>query len=137
MLHPLTRSTEWVEYDGTSVVRPVMNGKGSLLELQLNGPAGPIEGVGLRLYNTRSRQWSLNWANGNDGVMSTPMFGEFKNGRGEFFDQETYNGRTIYVKNGFWDITSDSARFEQAFSDDGGKNWETNWIMTFKRMKEK
>lgn len=134
---PLSGSTDWTEYEGVSIVRPVMNGKGSLLELQLDGPAGHIEGVGLRLYNPESRQWSLNWANGGDGVMSTPMFGEFKNGRGEFFDQETFNGRTIYVKNGFWDITSDSARFEQAFSDDGGKTWETNWVMTFKRTKDK
>jgi len=134
-LHPLTGSTEWVEYEGTSTVRPVLGGRGSLLELELSGPAGRIEGLGLRLYNPSTRQWSLNWANGSDGAMSTPMTGEFKNGVGEFFDQETYNGRAIYVKNGFFDVSADFARFEQAFSDDGGKSWEINWIMTFKRIK--
>ncbi len=61
------------------------------------------------------------------------MIGEFKDGRGDFYDQETFNGRSILVRNGFSDITPNSSRFEQAFSPDGGKTWETNWIMTFSR----
>jgi len=134
--HPLTGSTKWVEYEGTSVVRKVWNGSASLFELEVDGPAGRIEGVGLRLYNPESRQWSLNWANSSDGIMTLPMIGEFKNGRGEFFNRESFNGRVIFVRNGFSDITLDSSRFEQAFSDDGGKTWETNWVMTFIRMNE-
>jgi len=59
-----------------------------------------------------------------------PTIGEFKNGRGEFFDQETLNGRTIFVRFVISDITANSARFEQAFSDDGGKTWEVNWVAT-------
>ena len=65
------------------------------------------------------------------------MIGEFKNRRRELFDQETFRGRAILVRNGFSDITPDSSRFEQAFSDDGGKTWETNWIMTFKKDESK
>jgi hypothetical protein len=136
LLHPLTGSTSWVEYEGTSVVRRVWNGRASLFELEVDGPAGHIEGVGLRLYNSQSHQWSLNWANSTDGTMNRPMIGEFTDGRGEFFDQEPLNGRIILVRNGFSDITSNSSRFEQAFSDDGGKTWETNWIMTFTRLKD-
>lgn len=126
--HPLTNSTNWVEYEGISVVRNVWNGRASLLELEVDGPAGRIEGVGLRLYNPQSHQWSLNWANSDDGIMTRPLIGEFKNGRGEFFSQEPFNGRTIFVRNSFFDITPNSSRFEQAFSDDGGKTWEVNWI---------
>lgn len=131
---PLTGSTTWVEYDGTSFVRPVWNGRASLFELEVDGPAGRIEGLGLRLYNPEARQWSLNWANSRDPVMTTPMVGEFRNGRGEFIDREPFNGRAIFVRNGFTDITPNSSRFEQAFSDDGGKTWETNWVMTFTRV---
>jgi hypothetical protein len=132
---PLTGSTTWVEYEGTSVVRKVWNGSASLLELDVDGPAGRIEGVGLRLYNPQSHQWSLNWANRSDGTMSPAMIGEFKNRRGDFFGQESFDGRAIYARNSFSDITPDSCRFEQAFSDDGGKTWETNWVMTFTRVK--
>ena len=134
--NPLTGSTAWVEYDGTSFVRPVWNGRASLFELEVDGPAGHIEGVGLRLYNPESHQWSLNWANSADGAITKPMIGQFKNGRGQFFDQELFNGRSIFARNGFSDITPESSRFEQAFSDDGGQTWETNWIMTFKKKDE-
>lgn len=107
LLHPLTGSTAWSEYEGISVVRKVWNGRANLLELEADGPAGHIEGLGLRLFNPQSRQWSLNWASSNDGTMNQPMIGEFKNGRGEFFDQEPFNGRAIFVRNSFSDITLD------------------------------
>jgi hypothetical protein len=133
LVHPLTGSKQWVEYDGTSVVRKIWNGRASLFELDVSGRAGHIEGVGLRLYNPETHQWSLNWANSSNGVINKPMIGEFKDGRGEFFDQEEFNGRIILARNSFSDITPNSSRFEQAFSDDGGKTWETNWVMTFMR----
>ncbi len=136
LLHPLTGSTTWVEYEGTSVVRKVWNGRANLVEFEVDGPAGHIEGLSLRLYNPQSHQWSLNYANSNGGAMSQPTIGEFKNGRGEFFDQEPFNGRTILVRFVISDITPNSCRFEQAFSDDGGKTWEVNWITTDTRVKD-
>jgi hypothetical protein len=134
--HPLTGSTTWIEYEGTSVVRKVWNSHANLLELEVDGPAGHIEGLSLRLYNPQSHQWSLNFANSDAGTMSQPTIGEFKNGRGEFFDQETLNGRAIYVRFVISDITPNSCHFEQSFSDDGGKTWEVNWIATDTRVKD-
>lgn len=131
--HPLTGSHTWADYDGSSVVSKVWGGRASLFELEATGPAGHIEGVGLRLYNPQSHQWSLNWANSTDGAMTTPMVGRFDHGQGQFYDQEEFHGRIIMERNGFSAITPDSSRFEQAFSDDAGKTWETNWIMTFTR----
>jgi len=136
LLRPLTGSTTWVEYDGTTVVRKVWNGRANLVELQVDGPAGHFEGLSLRLYNPQSRQWSLNFANINDGTLSTPTIGEFKDGRGEFYDQETYNGRAILVRFVITKLTQDSCRFEQAFSSDGGKTWEVNWIAVDTRLKD-
>ncbi len=136
LLNPLTGSTTWVEYNGTTVVRKVWNGRANLVELVADGPAGHFEGLSLRLYNPRSRQWSLNFANVNSGVMTQPTIGEFKNGRGEFFSQETFNGRAILVRFVISDITPNSCRFEQAFSDDGGKTWEVNWIAIDTRVKD-
>jgi len=133
-LHPLTGSTTWVEYEGTTVVRKVWNGRANLVELEVDGPAGHIEGLSVRLYNPQSHQWSLNFANSNDGTLDPPTIGEFNDGRGEFFDQETLNGRAIYVRFVISDITANSCRFEQAFSDDGGKTWEVNWIATDTRV---
>jgi len=136
LLHPLTGSTTWVEYEGTTVVRKVWNGRANLVELVADGPSGHFEGLSLRLYNPQSRQWSLNFASSQSGVLSQPTIGGFKNGRGEFFDQETFNGRAIFVRFVISDITPNSCRFEQAFSDDGGKTWEVNWIATDTRVKD-
>jgi hypothetical protein len=130
---PLTGSTSWVEYDGISVVREILGGRASLFELTADGPAGHLEGAGLRLYNPQSHQWSLNWTSGRTGVLGVPTIGEFKNGRGVFVDQESFDDRVILVRNSFMDITPNSARFEQTFSGDGGQTWETNWVMTFTR----
>ena len=135
LLRPLTGSTTWVEYDGATVVSKVWNGRANLVELQADGAAGHIEGLSLRLYNPDSHQWSLNFSNSRGGTLSQPAIGEFKNGRGEFLDQETLNGRAILARFVISDITPTSCHFEQAFSDDGGKTWEVNWIATDERTK--
>lgn len=136
LLHPLAGSHTWVEYEGTTVVRKVWNGRANLVELEADGPAGHFEGLNLRLYNPQAHQWSLNFANSNGGTISQPTIGQFKNGRGEFFDQETLNGRANFVRFVISNITPNSCRFEQAFSEDGGKTWEVNWIATDTRVKD-
>jgi hypothetical protein len=136
LVHPLTGSTTWVEYEGMTVVRKVWDGRANLVELKADGPAGHFEGLSLRLYNPASHQWSLNFANSNDGTLTQPTVGEFKDGRGEFYDQEHFNGRAIFVRFVISDITPNSCRFEQSFSADGGKAWEVNWIAIDTRVKD-
>jgi hypothetical protein len=132
---PLTGSTTWVEYQGTTAVRKVWEGRANLVELVVDGPAGHIEALSLRLYNPESKQWSLNFANSAGGELSVPMTGAFKDGRGEFFSEETFAGKPIRVRFVISDITPDSCRFEQAFSADSGKTWETNWIAVDTRIR--
>ena len=128
LLRPLTGSTEWVEYDGTTVVRKVWDGRANLVELTAAGRAGRFEGLSLRLYNPQSRQWSLNFANSVSGTLVPPTIGEFRDGRGEFHAQETLDGRAILVRFVILPLSRDSIRFEQSFSDDGGRSWELNWV---------
>jgi len=126
--HPLSGSTNWVEMDGTSVIRKVWDGRANLVELEVSGPGGHVEGLSLRLYNPATKTWSLNFANARMGTMTAPTVGSFKNGRGEFYDHEDYEGRTVYVRGVFSEITPSSYKFEQAFSLDEGKTWELNWV---------
>ncbi len=134
--HPLTGSTAWTELDGTVVVRKVWDGRANLAEIVTDGPSGHLEFLSMRLYDPQSHQWSLNFASSNSGTLGVPMYGEFNNGRGEFYDQETFNGRMILVRFVFETLTADSTRDEQAFSADGGKTWEVNWINTQARVKD-
>jgi hypothetical protein len=129
--HRLTGST-------TSVTRKVWDGRADLEEFEVDSPTGHIEGMTLRLYDPQTHQWSLYWATNKSGTMGPPTIGEFKNGRGEFFDTEPSgpNGRAILVRFVWSDITPNSAHFEQSFSDDGGKTWEVNWITDQTRVKD-
>lgn len=135
LVRPLSGSDTWVDLKGTSVVRPVWEGRANLGELEVGNPSTHLEGLSLRVYNPESRQWSIYWANAKDGVLGTPMIGQFKNGRGEFFNQELFQGRAVYVRFIFSDVTPTSFRIEQSFSADGGTTWEPNWIATFTREK--
>ena len=135
LLRPLAGSSEWAEYRGTTVVRKVWDGAANLVELVADGPTGHFEGLSLRLYNPQSRQWSLNFSNRAQGTLVPPTIGEFRDGRGEFYAQETFNGRAILVRFVIQPVTSDSIRFEQAFSADGGRSWEVNWIAVDTRVK--
>ena len=135
---PLTGSTEWAKYEGTTVVRKVWDGRANLVELEADGAGGHIEALSLRLYNPQSRQWSLNFSNSRTGTLSPPSIGEFTTPgrRGEFYSQETLDGRAIFVRFLISPITADSIRFEQSFSADGGKTWELNWVATDTRVRE-
>ena len=134
--NPLTGSTAWTEFDGTGLCRPVWNGNAQIDELDVNGPGGHIQGLTLRLYNPQSRLWSLNWANAADGALAVPTIGSFKDGRGEFYDQEDGGGRAVLVQFVITPLGPDSCRFEQSFSDDGGKTWELNWVAVDTRVRE-
>jgi hypothetical protein len=136
LLHPLTGSSTWVQLEGSVVVRKVWDGRASLEEIEADSSTGHFEGLTLFLYNPQSHQWSMNFGLAGSGALSVPAIGEFKNGRGEFFDQESIDGRTILVRIVWSDITPTSHRFEQAFSDDGGKTWEPNFVATLTRAKQ-
>jgi hypothetical protein len=133
LLSPLAGSNEWADYEGTSVVQPLWRGRGNIGQLEVEGPAGRIEGLSLRLFNPGSKQWNIHWANSADGVLGQAMVGGFQDGRGEFYNQELFDGRAVFVRFVFSELTLDTFRIEQAFSDDGGESWEVNWIATFDR----
>src|SRR5579885_1059686 len=136
MLHPLTGSNDWVEFDGSTYTQKVWDGRANLEQFETNGSVGQIEGITLRLYNPASHQWSIYWATSKTGTLTIPTVGEFRNGIGEFYDHEPINGRMVLVRYIWSRITPNSAHFEQAFSDDGGKTWEVNWITDQTRVSE-
>ena len=137
LVRPLTGSKEWVEYEGTTTVRKVWDGRANLVELDVAGAAGRLQALSLRLYHPDAHQWSLNFATIGGGTLSIPSIGEFKGGRGEFLSHESLDGRAILVRFVIAPVTADSYRFEQAFSDDGGRTWEVNWIATDLRVKSR
>lgn len=136
LLHPLTGSTTWADMDGQTVVHRVWDGRGNLAEYKAEGPAGHVELLALRWYNPSTHEWNIDFATPNVGTLGEPSIGQCKDSHCEFYDQEEINGRYIWVRFSIWKISDDSAQSEQAFSDDGGKTWETNWINKYTRSKQ-
>ncbi|HJU38279.1 MAG TPA: hypothetical protein VJ724_01805 [Tahibacter sp.] len=137
--HPLSGSNEWVEFEGTQRTSKIWDGRGTIDEFHVDSPGTgtKIDGLTLRLYNPQTGQWHIYWANAKNGRLDEkPVIGEWKDGVGEFYDQEYFDGRAIFVRYRWSDVTPTSAKFVQSFSADGGKTWEANWISTIERVKE-
>jgi len=133
----LKGSLVWDEFPGEVAVRPVMDGSGNVNEFVAHAPSGTITGLALRLFNPRSGEWSIYWTTVGSGTLDfPPMVGSFRDGRGEFYNQESFEGRSIFVRFVWSEIAANSCRWEQAFSADGGRSWEPNWIMEFTRTDE-
>ena len=130
----LNEATEWVEFEGDTVSRKILNGLGILDDNLIQTEPGPVHAMALRLFNPVSKEWSIYWSTDRTGILDVPVIGGFKDGRGEFYSQEVFEGRHIYSRFIWSKITANSCQWEQAFSEDGAKSWETNWIMEFERV---
>ena len=136
LLHPLTGSTTWVELDGVTVVSKVWNGRANLAEYKAGGASGAVQLLSLRWFNPSTHQWNIDFATPNVGTLGIPGVGQFNDGRADFYDYEPINGRAVLVRFSIWPTGADTAQSEQAFSGDGGKTWEVNWITHYRRVKE-
>lgn len=124
---------DWEAFEGTAVARPVLGGLGNIDEITMEREGGLLLGMTLRLFDPATRQWHLYWADSATGILQAPMIGEFKQGVGEFYDQESLAGKAIFSRFIWTSAAADACRWEQAFSADGGRTWETNWVMEFTR----
>lgn len=130
----LVGNDDWDEFDGTLTNWPVLGGHGNVSDNVMNFPSGIVRGVGLRMYDTTSKEYSSWWIDTRDpSVLGTPVRGRMNNGVGTFIGDDTLNGRTIKTRVQWSEITARSARWEQSSSADGGTTWEINWISTFTR----
>jgi len=135
ILNPLSGSVKSIELNGTVTVRKVWDGRAQLEEIEAEGLNGHWEGLTLFLYNPQAHQWSQTFVDSKIGVLNPPAIGAFKDGRGELFSQDTVDGRSILIRAVWSDITPDSHRFEESFSDDGGKTWAPAFIAALTREK--
>lgn len=129
----LAGSDTWLEFDGYLACKEILGGLGNIDDGILETDAELIHCLTLRLFNPQTREWSLYWSDSRHGVLVPPMIGKFENGRGEFFAHETHKDQYIFSRFIWSNITETSCHWEQAFSADGGKSWETNWTMDFIR----
>jgi len=130
----LRHSTGWVEFGARSQVEALLDGFGHLDRYYAVRDGSPFEGITLRLFDPATGEWSIHWADtAHARTLLPPMVGRFTGGVGDFYGDEMVDGKKVICRFLWTRPTTASARWEQAFSEDGGKTWETNWIMTFSR----
>jgi hypothetical protein len=127
----LKGSTEWVEFEATNAARPILQGLGNEDEYRTDFWPGFV-GMSFRFFNPATKQWAIYWADSKRGTLEPPVFGSFAGDTGVFEGADTFEGRPIRVRY-TWTRGTARARWEQAFSEDGGKGWETNWVMEMTR----
>ncbi len=132
----LKGGTTWEEFDASLEVRPALEGLGNVDQFRTTIQGRPFEGMTLRLFNPASEEWSLYWVDSVTPILQPPLVGRFRDGRGEFFTDDRFEGKPIRIRFLWIDCSERSGRWEQAFSADGGATWETNWVMEFTRPKD-
>ena len=127
----LAHDTHWMEFCGPASVRSILGGLGNIDEIAINLPTGPYVGATLRLFNPSTRLWSIYWMDGRNPGLDPPLTGRFRGNSGLFYGDEAFEGRPIRVRF-IWTVASPTlCRWEQAFSADQERSWETNWTMAF------
>jgi hypothetical protein len=131
----LAGSHEWLTFDGTLSLRLVLGGLGNVSDNVFNVPGGAYRGVSLRAYDPKTGQWATWWLDGRDpfGELDPPTKGCFENGSATFYGNQSFQGKPVRVRVIWSQLSASTARWEQAFSVDGGATWEVNWISEFRR----
>ena len=132
----LAGDSEWIEFTGPAAVREILGGLGNFDECRIDLPEGAYTGATLRLFDPATRLWTIYWMDSRSPRLDPPVVGSFRDGRGLFFGDDTFAGTPIRVRFIWSPLTANSCHWEQAFSQDGGEVWETNWTMSFTRVAE-
>lgn len=129
----LANCDDWTEFEAHQEFRHILHGFGNVDIFSAEFDEKPFEGMSLRLFDPKTKLWSIYWADTNEVKLQVPQIGSFDNGIGEFFARDTFEEKPILVKFN-WNVTDENSPvWSQAFSADEGETWEWNWYMYFSR----
>lgn len=131
LVNRLSGSDEWEEFPSVAVCHGFFEGAGIFDEIVF--PTKGFRGATLRIFDTQRERWAIYWVNSESGTLQAPVFGTFTDGKGVFYGDDFHEGTPIRMRFVWSEITPVSALWEQAFSADGEKTWETNWTMAHTR----
>ena len=131
----LAGSHEWDDFISCDEGMPLAGGIGNIDILRTNYWKDFV-GITVRTYDPQKGLWRLYWVDNRSshGEIQPPVVGKFNGNVGVFEGKDTFNGKPIIVRF-TWTINPRGsevvANWEQAFSADDGKTWETNWKNEF------
>ncbi|GAB3257565.1 hypothetical protein [Chitinimonas naiadis] len=139
-VHLLQQDSGWEEFDASTTARKLPGEIGNYDDFVAPAWRPGFLAMSLRIYNPETRLWSIFWLtnrtggiNASTGTLQPPVVGSFIDGVGVFECDDDFEGQPIRVRYTWSHITPESARWQQAFSTDGGHHWDTNWVMEMRR----
>lgn len=133
--HWLMGSDVWEEFDGSTKCQSLLGGIVNLNESVVNRASGTYRGMGLRAFDAKTNTWADWYLDGrNPTSIDAPGLGRFIDGVGTFLSDDTFDGKPVKLRGLFKPIDHSTCQWEQAYSADGGKTWETNWVMRYTRV---
>ena len=127
----LAGSHEWADFVTCDEAMPLPGGIGDMDVFRANYWPDFV-GITVRTYDPRTGLWRLYWFDNrfSRGVIQPPVVGRFDGNVGVFEGNDTFDGKPIIVRF-IWTLNPKGskvvARWQQAFSSDGGRTWEVNW----------
>lgn len=129
--------SEWTEFVADAETYPILAGLGNIDRFfveEMPADGASYEGMALRLFDPVTGTWRIWWAaTSHPGRVDKPVEGRFAGGHGTFVTDDQVQGRSVTIRFHWYAESTDTARWEQAFSFDGRRTWTTNWIMMFSR----
>ncbi len=130
----LNNCSEWIEFEATQTDYKALNGLANLDHFYTTIAGTSFEGMTIRLFNPKTKLWSIYWTDSNTGTLDTPVVGSFDKGIGKFYSKDHFENQEILVMFQWDKRDTDNPVWSQAFSEDNGKTWEWNWYMHMSRM---
>lgn len=129
----LTGDTHWESFAGSCEAFPILGGVGNVDDNVLELPGGTYTAASIRVFDPSRNLWSIWWIDSRTGTIAPPVRGSFQSRTGTFYGDDELRGKPVRARFIWSDITERSAQWQQAFSNDSGISWETNWFMEFLR----
>ena len=130
----LANCQDWEAFDGTSEMRPVLGGNGNIEDNVLHVAAGGYRALAIRSFDPALGRWAIWWLDSRaPHSLDVPVVGHFENGVGTFLADDVLDGVPVKLRFLWRHTDTETPRWEQALSADGGQSWETNWTMDFTR----
>lgn len=115
---------------GTNSIKRIMDG----CVVQENfsaGESGHLRGTSVSMFDLNSGKWKQTWVDNEGGYLD--FVGEYKEGQMILQREAIRGGTKILQRMVFKNITANEMDWSWEASSDGGKTWQVNWPIHYKR----
>ena len=105
----------------------------AVLEEFSGAPGTKLDGRSYSTYDRLTRRWKQTWVDNTASYLD--FTGGMQDGRMVFAREMQRDGKTVGQRMVFEDVKRDSLKWLWQRSEDGGRNWDTQWEIQYRRIR--